>query len=96
MQKIGTQSPKLAEIFRFKLKYVRNWPISKIARISANFEDIGVYFFANNFFCIVELNFKIKIGDYLQTKTNIFFEGQEKGDPTHFSLKSNRIHNSLI
>ena len=54
-------------------KLVRNWPISKNSRNSGNFEDIGVCFFTNIFFLIVELNCKIKIGDKMQTEENIFF-----------------------
>ena len=61
------------EIFEIFEKLVQNWPIYKNARNSANFEDIGVWFFANIFFFIVELNCKIKIVDKLKTKENIFF-----------------------
>jgi hypothetical protein len=38
---------------------------------SANFENIGVWLFANIFSFIVELNCKIKIGDKLKTKENL-------------------------
>jgi hypothetical protein len=58
------------EIFE---KLGRNWPISKNVRNSANFKDIGVWFFANTLLIIVELNCKVKIGDELKTKENNFF-----------------------
>ena len=42
---------------------------------------LGFFFFANIFFFIVELNCKIKIGDKLKTKENIFFPEGGGGNP---------------
>jgi hypothetical protein len=63
------------EIFDIFEKLVRNWPISKNARSLANFEDIGVWFFAYILLFIVELNCELKIGDKSKTNKNILFFG---------------------
>jgi hypothetical protein len=61
------------EILEILEKLGRNWPISKNARKWVNFEDIGVCFFANIFFYIVELNCRSKIGD--NKGKYLFWEG---------------------
>ena len=64
ISKIGRDF-EICEIFD---KFVQNWPSSENVSNSANIEDIGVCFFANILFFIVELNCKIKIGDKLKSE----------------------------
>ena len=42
----------IGQDFEMLGKLVRNWPISKVSRNLANFEDIGVLFFSNIFFIV--------------------------------------------